>query len=93
MMRPISIGLLTIALIGALLWAADWNGPGAQRDGWARGESDLTKDNVKGMQLLWKLKVDSRPKGVDSLTSGVILTRQITYRGFKEMLIVAGRLG
>ena len=89
-MRRISIGLLSIALIGAMLWATDWAGPGIHRDGWARGESDLKKDNANGIKLLWKLKVDSRPEGVDSLTAGVIITRQITYRGFKEMLIVAG---
>ena len=51
------------ALVGALVSIpshADWltYGHDPQRTGWAQEETDLTPENVAGMTLLWKSKLD-----------------------------------
>ena len=46
-----------------------------QRDAWQRNETKLTVDNAKDIRLLWKLKKDNKPMGMQS---------------FREPLIVAG---
>ncbi len=89
--------LLAVALTGAMamLSAADWSSESGnpQRDGWARGETQILKDKVQGLQLLYKMKLDNRSRGLDSLTSPIVLSNLITYRGFKEMLFLGGSSG
>jgi len=59
-----------------------------QRSGWQRIETRITKDNVRNVQLLWKLKLDVQQKGPRPLLPPVILGRLISYRGFKELAFV-----
>lgn len=75
-----------------VLAAADWPvfGGDPQRSGWARRETAIGKDNVKSMQLLWKLQLDNVARELNSLTVPVIVEQVITPRGFKDMVIVAG---
>jgi outer membrane protein assembly factor BamB len=61
----------------------------AQRSGWQKTETRITKDTVKDLQLLWKLKLEAQPKGPRPLLPPVILGRLISYRGFKELAFVA----
>ncbi len=70
----------------------DWPtyGGDAQRTGWQKTETKISRDNLKGFQLLWKLKFDNQPKALHSLLGPLILGNVITNRGFKEMAIVAG---
>ncbi|MEP6714041.1 MAG: PQQ-binding-like beta-propeller repeat protein [Terriglobia bacterium] len=77
--------LALIALTCMLLRAADWPtvGGSPQRDGWAKSETAFTKDNVKGLELLYKFKAGSAP------STPMVLGRLITYLGFKEMLVFA----
>ncbi len=91
-MRKTSIAL-QFALAGAAAIAVaqmnrtlDWisYGADAQRTGWAKGETRITRDNVKDFQLLWKLKL----AGADSLMPPVIVGNLISYRGFKELAFV-----
>lgn len=72
--------------------AGDWLtfGSDAQRSGWARNETLLNKDNVKSMELNWKLHLENQPKELNSLTVPVIAEKVITNRGFKDLVIVAG---
>jgi outer membrane protein assembly factor BamB len=78
-----------------LLWgarAADWTtfGGDPQRTGWAKDETDLTKDNIKKLKLEWSLKLDNASKELNSLTAPVIHSQVITPRGFKEVVLIAG---
>jgi len=72
--------------------AADWLtfAGDNQRTGWARGETKLTRENVKGLKLEWSLKLDNQPRELTSLTTPVIVENQGTPRGFKDLVIVAG---
>ena len=76
----------------AVILAADWpsQSGGPQRDAWARYEKTFTKDNVGGLDLLYKYQSDNKAKGLDSLTSPIIDGLLITFRGFKEMLVFGG---
>jgi outer membrane protein assembly factor BamB len=64
-------------------------GGDAQRSGWQKTETRITKDTVKDLQLLWKLKLEVQPKSPRPLMPPVILGRLISYRGFKELAFVA----
>ena len=51
--------LLSIVLLSGfmtVLWGADWASQSGnpQRDGWARGEEEIVKDQVQGLKLLYK---------------------------------------
>ncbi|HVW84537.1 MAG TPA: hypothetical protein VHB50_07640 [Bryobacteraceae bacterium] len=84
--------ILSVTLLGFVLWAADWptESGSPQRDGWAKSETTFTKDNVKGLELLYKYKADNQAKGQFALTTPLINTRIITYLGFKEELVFGG---
>ena len=90
--RKLSFVLLAVTVTCVVIVAADWPTPsgGPQRDGWARSERVLTKENVSGLDLLYKYKADNQSKGLYSLTSPLIDGLLITYLGFKEMLVFSG---
>jgi outer membrane protein assembly factor BamB len=90
-MRKLS-GLAFIWLGCTFVYAADWlmHSGDPQRSGWQKAETSITKDNVKGLQLLWKLKLDNQSKALHSLMEPLVLGRIITNRGFKELVVVAG---
>jgi len=91
MRKPSWIALTAAAACVALL-GADWptRSGGPQRDGWARAEKTFTKENVGGLELLYKYKADNRSRGLNSLTSPIVDGFLITYLGFKEMLVFSG---
>jgi outer membrane protein assembly factor BamB len=83
----------TIALLcGAAAWAADWltDGGNAQRIGWQQDEHILTKENVGGMQILWKLKLENKPREMHSLFPPLIVSNVKTSAGPKQIAIEAG---
>jgi hypothetical protein len=57
----------------------------AQRTGWEKVDTRITKDNVKDFQLVLKRKLGSGP-----LTPPAVLGLLISYRGFKELAFIAG---
>lgn len=79
-----------VFLSTAALWAADWPSQSGnpQRDGWAQGEEEIVKSAIPNIRLLYKHQVENEPRGLNSLTSPLILGNLITYKGFKEMLFV-----
>ncbi len=81
---------LTMLLTATL--AAEWptDGGDPQRTGWQKNESILTKANVKGMKLLWSLKLDNLPREMHSLLPPVIVENVPTSSGPKEIAVVAG---
>lgn len=73
-------------------YAADWLTSGAdpQRTNWQQDEHILTKDRVKDLQILWKVKLDNQPREMHSLFPPLIVTGVSTSTGVKEIAIEAG---
>jgi outer membrane protein assembly factor BamB len=71
---------------------ADWLTDGAdpQRTAWQRNETILTKDTVKDMKLLWKVKLDNQPRQMHNLFPALIAGSVSTPAGEKEIAVVAG---
>jgi outer membrane protein assembly factor BamB len=72
--------------------AADWvtHSGDFQRSGWQKDETKISKNTVKNLQLLWKIKLETKQRSVYSLYGPLIVERAITDRGFKEIAFVAG---
>jgi len=81
----------SIAYCGLAL-AADWttDGGDAQRTGWQKDETILTKDNVKNLKLLWKLKTDNVTRALFSYTPALILQNVRSGGTTREMVYVVG---
>ncbi len=84
--------LVFAACLAATLYSADWptQSGSPQRDGWAKSETGFTRENAKGLELLYKYKAENQSRGADALTTPIINTRIITYLGFKEELVFGG---
>src|SRR5215831_3625244 len=76
----------------------DWmtsNGD-AQRSAWVRADAKISKESLQdlkrkpGFQLLWKLKLDNKPRQLNSLAPPATLERLIGYRGFRMLGFVGG---
>ncbi len=89
--------LLSLCLcLPMLSWAqagrAGWTtfGGDAQRSGWNKAETDLTRDNVKNLKLEWSAKLDTQPKGLYGLTAPIVRVNVATPKGVKDLIVVAG---
>src|SRR5690348_2192034 len=91
MRKLITWTLLALSAVVMPLGAADWvtHSGDNQRDGWQRNETQLSKDTLKSLQLLWKVKIDTKQRSVYSLFGPLVIERAITDRGFKELAFVA----
>ncbi len=91
-MNRIVQGMIGFALAGGVLMAGNWLtfGGSPQRDGWAQDETTFNKDNVKGLEVNWKIHLDNESKELNSLTVPVLVEKLVTNRGFKDLVIVAG---
>lgn len=80
------------ALCCTVSWGADWptDGGSPQRTGWQKDEHILTKDNVKNLKILWKLKFDNKPREMHSLFPPLIVDKVKTSDGVKQIAIEAG---
>jgi outer membrane protein assembly factor BamB len=65
-------------------------GGNPQRDGWARDETILTRDNVKSMKVIWKLHINSELREMNSITAPVVSENVLTAQGHKDIVVVAG---
>jgi outer membrane protein assembly factor BamB len=61
------------------------NSADPQRTGWQKNETVITKDSVKDLKLMWKLKVDNEPRALHSLLQPLVVP--VTYR---NLVIVPG---
>jgi hypothetical protein len=59
-----------------------------QLTGWQKSESQLTRDTVKNMKFLWKIKLGSQP--VTEPTEPLFGGHTITNYGFKDIAAVLG---
>ena len=82
---------LTFICVAHAQVSSNWTtfGGDPQHSGWERVETAISKDTVKDLQLLWKMKLESQPKGSRPIMPPLIVGRLISYRGFKELAIVA----
>jgi outer membrane protein assembly factor BamB len=89
MRRLLVAGLL---LAGSTAGASDFlmEGVDAGRTGWVKDEKIFTTANVGGMKLLWKIKLDSKPREMHNLFAPLIAERVTTPQGVREMAVVAG---
>ena len=83
---------LGAAVCCGLLSAADWptDGADSMRTNFQPDEHILSKDNVKGLQILWKIKLDNQPREMHSLFPTLIIDKLRTPSGEKQVGIVAG---
>src|SRR5262245_61646347 len=95
MKRVLLFAILPVVLLfGSFVWAqtrgGNWPtyGGDAQRSGAEGGNTRITKDNVKNLQLLYKVKLEVLPNGLRQLLPPIIQGRLISYRGFKELAFV-----
>jgi outer membrane protein assembly factor BamB len=80
------------AALGQSTGAAEWptGSFDQQRDGWQRDETKLGVDTAKSIRLLWKLKTDNKPMGMQSFREPVIIAGVTTPGGPKTLAIFAG---
>ena len=90
-MRIMRGAFLVVCLAVVSARGADWttHSGNNRRDGWQRDETGITKDTLKSLQLLWKVKLDVKQRSVYSLFGPLIVERAITDRGFRELAFVA----
>ena len=74
------------------LLADDWPtfGHDPQRSGWAREERVLSRDNVSGLKLKWKVKLENETKSLTALTSPIVVSGVATENGPKDLVYVGG---
>src|SRR3984957_10756112 len=61
-----------------------------QRDAWQRNETNFPVDNAKNIRLLWKLKTDNKPMGMQSFREPLIVAAVNAGGGVKTVAILAG---
>jgi outer membrane protein assembly factor BamB len=84
----------------ALLWmspvraqsVSEWltSSGDAARDAWQRTQSKITRRNVARLQLLWKVKVASKPMGMLTFREPLIVSGVKTAQGLRTLAILAG---
>jgi len=83
--------LLIVIAAGCAVWGAEWptDGGNTFRDNWQRDEKTLNKDNVKNLEILWKLKLDNEPQEMHALFPPLIVEVK-TASGPKQIAVEAG---
>jgi outer membrane protein assembly factor BamB len=85
---------LAVVVCTATLFAAssDWTmfSGDPQRTGAVKDETDLTKESVSHLKLLWKTKLENKTKELNSLTVPVVASYVYAPGGIKDYAIVAG---
>ena len=74
----------------------DWftYGYDAERTNWARGETRITKDTARQLQLTWRLQTDTVPNPINrysTLTDPIVVSNVRTRDGLKKILLVGSR--
>jgi hypothetical protein len=94
-----NLACATVAACSAVLISipahADWLtfAHDLQRTGWPPEQTDLNPENVSGMSLLWKSKLDVEPFSLFSLTAPVVADNVPTRLGNRTVVYVAGISG
>jgi outer membrane protein assembly factor BamB len=80
-----------VRLVGPVQ-AADWltDGGDSKRNNWQKNETILTRENVSGLKLLWKTKLDNEQRQMHSLLEPLVIGEAATKNGPREIVIQAG---
>jgi outer membrane protein assembly factor BamB len=72
------------------LWST--SGGDAQRSAWVRTDVKISPESMQkpGFGLAWKVKLNSEPRQLNSLTAVALLDRYIGYRGFRSLGFLGG---
>src|ERR1700754_4567147 len=91
-MRVANVGISVLLLSGIAGAATDFltEGVDSARTGWVRDEKVFTPANVGSSKLLWKVKLDSKPRAMHNLFAPLIAERVTTANGAREVALVAG---
>ena len=91
-MRIRRLVIAVLLLSGATVLASDYltHGVDPGRTGWMKDEKVFTTTNVRNMKLLWKVKLDSKPRVMHNLFNPLIVEKVTTPQGTREMAVVAG---
>jgi outer membrane protein assembly factor BamB len=83
---------LVLILLASAAFAGQWTtfGGDQQRDGWARGETILTRENAAKIKLVWKMKLDSQARELSGLAAPILVENVLTAQGHKDILLIAG---
>lgn len=92
MRRCAAVAAALVLAVVVRMSAADYltAGVDAQRTGWLKDEKIFTPQNVSGMKLLWKTKLESTPREMHNLFPPLVVQRVTTARGPREILVVPG---
>src|SRR5436190_17417120 len=87
--------ILRIAAITAgcaLAWGGDWltGGYDPQRTHWQRDEKLLSPATAKNMKLLWKIKLDTKPRVMSTLFMTLVASKVTTKDGPKQIALESG---
>lgn len=88
MLRYLTMTVCCCGLLSAANWLTDGGGP--RRTNWQQDEHILSRDNVKNLKILWKLKLPNQPREMHSLFPALIANEVQTKDGPKQIAIVAG---
>lgn len=80
--------IATAQSVRAAEWTTDSFNP--QRDAWQRNETKFTPARAKDIELLWKIKTDNKPMGMQSFREPQIVAGVNTAGGTKTLAILAG---
>jgi outer membrane protein assembly factor BamB len=81
--------LLGVNVARAQRFMGDWmtSGNDAQRSSWVRSDAKISRESLQkpGFELVWKLKLDSSARQLNTLTPPALLDFYIGYRGFRAL--------
>ncbi len=82
--------VVTLIALTCVIALADWPsaGGGPARDGWARGETGLSPATAKDIKPLYVHKFDNAAHGEAGLATPLVLSRIVTWKGFKALLFM-----
>jgi outer membrane protein assembly factor BamB len=99
MRKTLFIGLATCLSVSLLVHAQarrsrewlTWGGD-AERSGWNRGETSLSKSNIKNLELKWKTQIDKTvpieiESGASMLTTPLVVDAVRTPQGSKALVL------
>src|SRR6476661_7823119 len=90
--KALVLAAFTILILISQVFGADWltDGGDSKRNNWQRNETILNRENVGGLQLLWKTKLDNQPRQMHSLLEPLVIGQLETRNGTRELVIQAG---
>jgi outer membrane protein assembly factor BamB len=97
MRRRILAGLSALISVGTARaqfgrGGIDWMtaGSDAQRSSWIRSDPKISRESMQkpGFQFLWKVKLNTEPVQLNSLSPAILLDFYIGYRGFRSLAFV-----